>query len=90
MSTAIQIRGKGIITLPVELRRRYGLAEGDVLTLVDLGDGSFVVTPRPLHIDRLGDKVSRALEDAGITVEDLLQTLNEESEAYYRDNYAEG
>ena len=47
MSTVtVQIRRKGVITLPVELRRLYNLDEGDVLTLLDLGDGSFLLTPR--------------------------------------------
>jgi len=40
----VQIRRKGAITLPVELRRRYGLGEGDVFTVVDLGDGSILLT----------------------------------------------
>ncbi len=87
MSTTIQIRSKGVITLPVELRRQYGLNEGDVLTLIDLGDGSFVVTPRLPQIDRLGDQVSQALAEAGVTVDELLQTLDEERESYYREHY---
>jgi bifunctional DNA-binding transcriptional regulator/antitoxin component of YhaV-PrlF toxin-antitoxin module len=32
------------ITLPVELRRQYDLKEEDILTLFDLGDGSFLLT----------------------------------------------
>ena len=90
MSTTIQIRNKGVITLPVELRRRYGLSQGDVLTLIDLGDGSFVFTPRLLQIDRLGDQVSQALTEAGVTVDELLQALDEERESYYQENYAKG
>ena len=90
MSTTIQIRNKGVITLPVELRRQYGLSEGDVLTLLDLGDGSFVITPRLLQINRLGDQVGQALAEAGVTVDDLIQTLDEERESYYRENYAKG
>ena len=85
----IQIRSKGVITLPVELRRRYQLNEGDVLTLVDLGDGSFVVTPQVSRVARLGDQVSRALVKAEVTTEDLLRTLEEEREQYYRDHYVD-
>ena len=85
----IQIRSKGVITLPVELRRRYQLNEGDVLTLVDLGDGSFVITPQVSRVARLGDQVSQALADAEVTTEDLLRTLEEEREQYYRDHYVD-
>lgn len=90
MCITIQIRGKGVITLPKELRRRYGLNEGDVLTLVDLGDGAFVISPRVLQINRLGDQVGHALADADVTVDDLLQALDDERERYYRENYAQG
>ncbi len=90
MSITIQIRGKGVITLPKELRRRYGLNEGDVLTLVDLGDGAFVISPRVPQIDRLGDQVGQALADAGVTVDDLILALDDERERYYRENYAQG
>ncbi len=33
----IQIRQRGVVTLPNALREAYGLGEDDVLTLVDLG-----------------------------------------------------
>lgn len=45
-TSTIQIRKKGNLTLPMKLRSKYGLGEGDVLTLIDLGDGSFLLTPR--------------------------------------------
>ena len=48
-TTTVQIRRKGVITLPVALRRQYGLDEGDVFTLVDLGDGSFLLTLNRRH-----------------------------------------
>jgi hypothetical protein len=41
VSTTIQIRNKGSLTLPVELPRKDGLSEGDVLTL-DRGEGVFI------------------------------------------------
>jgi AbrB family looped-hinge helix DNA binding protein len=88
-ATTVQIRGKGVITLPKELRRRYGLNEGDVLTMVDLGEGSFVITPRLLQISRLGDQVSQALSEAAATVDDLLLILEEERERYYREQYVQ-
>jgi bifunctional DNA-binding transcriptional regulator/antitoxin component of YhaV-PrlF toxin-antitoxin module len=90
MSTiAIQIRSKGVITLPMELRRRYGLGEGDVLTLVDLGDGSFLLTPRVLQVPHLADRVSQALSESGVTLDDMLQALDEERERYYHEHYAQ-
>jgi bifunctional DNA-binding transcriptional regulator/antitoxin component of YhaV-PrlF toxin-antitoxin module len=88
-SVSIQIRGKGTLTLPIELRRKYGLDEGDVVTLIDLGEGSFLLAPMVIQVDRLGDRVASALEEAGMSEEDILSALEEERESYYRERYAE-
>jgi bifunctional DNA-binding transcriptional regulator/antitoxin component of YhaV-PrlF toxin-antitoxin module len=85
----IQIRGKGTLTLPVELRRKYDLDEGDVITLIELGEGSFLITPRLTQVDRSGDRVARAMETEGISLEEILTTLDEERERYYRERYAQ-
>lgn len=85
----IQVRRKGLITLPVELRRQYGLGEGDVFTLVDLGDGSFLLTPRVSQVARMGDRVARLMKEESVTLEEMLETLDEERESYYRQHYAQ-
>jgi len=85
----VQIRRKGVITLPVELRRRYGLDEGDVFTLVDLGDGSFLLTPQVSQVARLGDQVARVMAEEGVGLDEMLKVLDEERELYYRDHYAQ-
>ena len=89
MTMTIQIRKKGGLTLPVEFRDKYNLNEGDVFTLIDLGDGSFLLTPRISQVNRLSDRVSEILEAEEVSLEDLLKTLAEEREDYYRDHYAE-
>ena len=86
-STTIQIRQKGVITIPAELRRQYGLFEGDVYTLVDLGDGSFLLTPNVSQLARMGDQALELLNNEGVAVEELLEVLDEEREQYYRDHY---
>jgi len=85
----VQIRRKGIITLPVELRRQYNLDEGDIFTLVDLGDSSFLLTPRVSQVARLGDQVARLMAEDGVTLEEMLETLDQERGAYYQEHYAQ-
>ena len=85
----IQLRDKGVITLPISLRRKYSLRSGDVFSLVELGEGAFALTPQPSRVAALGDKVSEMLQDAGVSVEDVLQTLDEERERYYSEHYAD-
>lgn len=88
MTMTIQIRKKGSLTLPVDLRNKYNLDEGDVFTLIDLGDGSFLLTPQVSQVSRSGDRVARILKDEGVSLEDLLTALDEERQQYYREHYA--
>jgi len=85
----IQLRDKGVITLPISLRRKYSLRSGDVFSLVELGEGAFALTPQLSRVAALGDKVSEMLQDAGVSVEEVLQTLEEERERYYSEHYAD-
>lgn len=87
VATTVQIRRKGVITLPIQLRRQYDLNEGDVFTLIDLGDGSFLLIPRVSSVARLGDQVARLMAEEGITMEEMLEALDQEREAYYREHY---
>jgi bifunctional DNA-binding transcriptional regulator/antitoxin component of YhaV-PrlF toxin-antitoxin module len=77
-SNTIQVRKKGSFTLPVELRIKYGVDEGDVFTLIDMGDGSFLLTPRIMQVNRLGDRVAEILSAEGVSLDDLLNTLDQD------------
>jgi bifunctional DNA-binding transcriptional regulator/antitoxin component of YhaV-PrlF toxin-antitoxin module len=87
-STIIQIRGKGTVTLPIEFRRKYGLDEGHLLNLIDLGEGAFLLTPTVTQVDRLGDRVAKAMADEEVSVDEILTALEEERERFYRERYA--
>ena len=84
-ATTIQIRDKGIITVPVELRRQYGLNPGDVLTLIDLGDGTFLLTAQVSQVARQGDEVARLMAEQGVALDEVLEALDRERESYYTD-----
>lgn len=87
ISTTIQIRSKGAVTLPIELRRKYGLGEGDIITLIDLGDGSFLLTPILPQVDRLGDRIAQTMAEEGVSVDEILTALDEERKRYYQERY---
>ena len=88
-TTTLQIRSKGTLTLPIELRRKYGLDEGDVISVIDLGGGALLLTPIITQVDRLGDRVAKAMEEAGVTEDEILAALDEERERYYHERYVE-
>ena len=86
--TTLQIRGKGTITLPVNLRKKYKLEEGEFFTLIDVGDGSFFLVPRESKVMKTADKVAKMVKEANVTLDDLLETLDEERKRYYKEHYA--
>lgn len=57
-----RVSGRGHIALPVELRRRWGIADGGTVEVADLGS-AVVVTPAGRG--GLPSMLSEALEDAG-------------------------
>lgn len=87
-AVTVQVRRRGTITLPREVRRRYAVDEGDVFTLIDLEDGTLVLSPRASRVAQLADQAASRIADQGIDLDDLLRALDEERAAYYRDNYA--
>jgi len=87
-TSTIQLRAKGSLTLPAELRRKYELSEGDVFTLIDLGGGAFLLSTRLTQVDRLGDRVAELVADQGVSQEELQTVLEEEREKYYHERYA--
>lgn len=86
MDATIQVRQRGTFTLPADLREKYGIKPGDTFRLVDL-DGIFVLTPMVPMVPELAREIERARLEAGLSIEELLNTLREERERYYREKY---
>lgn len=82
--TTVKIRRKGNITIPAKLRKEYKLEEVQTLTVIDLGEGTILLTPKVSQVDKLANQIAEKFKDEGITLEDLLQTLNELRKNYNR------
>ncbi len=82
MIANIQVRSKGTFTLPSELRRKYGVNEGDFFTIIDMGDSNFLLKPYRSRVDELADTIRMELEARGETLESMLTTLREVREEY--------
>ena len=87
MDTTIQVRKRGTLTLPAELRAQYNIEPGDTFRLLDL-DGIFVLTPMVPMVPELAREIERARIEAGLSVEEMLQGLREQRERYYAEKYA--
>ena len=86
MDITIQVRERGVITLPAELRQKYKIENGDIFRLVDL-EGVFVLTPMVPMVPELAREIELARLEAGLSVEELLQGLREQRERYYQEKY---
>ncbi len=87
MEAAIQVRKRGVLTLPSELREKYAIGEGSIFRLVDV-DGTFVLTPMSPLVPELAREIERARLEAGLSLEELLQGLREQRQRYYQEKYA--
>jgi AbrB family looped-hinge helix DNA binding protein len=86
VEATIQVRQRGTVTLPAELREKYGIKPGDTFRLVDL-DGVFVLTPMVPMVPELAREIERTRLEAGLSVKELLSTLREQRERYHREHY---
>lgn len=73
----VQVVRRGVITIPKELRDHNNIAEGDTLTLIELGDGVVVMSPRRSRVDEISDKLAKEWQDCGESLESMLSTLRE-------------
>jgi bifunctional DNA-binding transcriptional regulator/antitoxin component of YhaV-PrlF toxin-antitoxin module len=88
MEATIQVRKRGVLTLPNELREKYNIRDGETFRIVDL-DGVFILTPMAPMVPELAREIERARMDAGLTTEELLISLREQRERYYHEHYAD-
>ena len=87
MEATVQVRQRGTLTLPAELRAKYGIRPGDTFRLVDL-DGIFVLTPMVTMVPELAREIERVRLEAGLSIEELLASLRDQRERYHRDGHA--
>ena len=86
MSSTVQVRSRGVVTLPANLREKYGIKTGDTFQLLDL-DGLFVLTPMVPLVPELAREIERARLEAGLSAEELLSALREQRERYHQQQY---
>lgn len=73
----IRVRRRGTITLPKELRDRNNIEEGNVLSLIDMGNGVLVLSPQRSRVDEIANKLAREWRKSGESLESMLDTLRE-------------
>jgi len=80
------VQKRGQVTIPVDLRRKLGVEEGDVVAFVETEDGILISPREVLAMDAL-DRIGKALQKQGITLEELIATGREARGRMVEDEY---
>ncbi len=82
----VQVRERGQFTIPAEVRRQIGIQEGDTFSLLWLDD-TLIATRRRLVTPEIARAIEALMQQKGMTLEDLLEGLEEERQTYIRERY---
>ena len=72
----VKVHRKGLVVIPAEIRRRFGISEGSRLELLVDGESIRIVVPRSLR-DAFGCDGERALEVARLISEERRKEVEE-------------
>jgi AbrB family looped-hinge helix DNA binding protein len=82
-----EIKSRGQLTIPKKIRVMGHLEEGQVVSIIPVGD-SVIVTPKRLELDEARREIRKLLKASRLSEEDLLKGLQEEREKLYHETYA--
>lgn len=68
-----KVQERGQVTIPIELRERYGLEPGDMVAFIETADG-ILISPQEVLAMRALDKLGEILKEKGIAFEDLVES----------------
>lgn len=87
IKTAIaEIKSRGQLTIPKKIRDMSHLEEGQVVSIIPMGD-SVIITPKRLELDEARRQIRKIIKASGISAEELLAGLKEEREKLYKETY---
>jgi AbrB family looped-hinge helix DNA binding protein len=81
-----EIKSRGQLTIPKKIREMIHLDEGQVVSIIPIGE-SIIVTTKRLELDEARRQIKRIMKAAGISVEELLAGLKEERENLFKETY---
>lgn len=87
VKTAVaEIKSRGQLTIPKKIRDISHLEEGQVVSIILVGD-SVIITPKRLELDEARRQIRRIIKASGLSEEELLTGLKEERKKLYKETY---
>jgi AbrB family looped-hinge helix DNA binding protein len=67
------VQEKGQITIPAEIRRKWGLRKGDLVAFVETEAG-VVISPQEVIAMESLNQIGQILREKGVTIEELIES----------------
>jgi AbrB family looped-hinge helix DNA binding protein len=81
-----EIKTRGQLTIPKKIREASHLEEGQVVSIVPVGD-SLLITPKRLELDEARREIKKILKASGLSLENVVSELKEERKSLYKELY---
>jgi AbrB family looped-hinge helix DNA binding protein len=86
-TSVAEIKARGQLTIPKKIREMSHLEEGQVVSIIPVGD-SLIITPKRLELDEARREIQKIIKASQLSPEDLLAGLKEERKDLYKEKYA--
>jgi len=77
MTKTVQVRKKGTLTIPSEMRKQYNIEEDDPITLVDTGEGIFL-SPKRALLPKLVGEIESLMKKHKVSLDELIKNVQKE------------
>ena len=81
-----EIKSRGQLTIPKRIRFMSRLEEGQIVSIIPVGD-SVIITPKRLELDDTRREIKRIMKVTGLSPKELLAGMNEEREKLYQASF---
>jgi len=81
-----RVQKKGQVTIPVEMRDKLGLKEGDLVAFTETDDGILISRQEVLAMRAL-DRIGALLKEQGVSLDELMESGREERSKIIKEKY---
>ena len=85
-TASAEIKSRGQLTIPKKIRESSHLEEGQVVSVIPVGD-SVIITPKRLELDEARRQIRKIMKASGLSEKELIRGLEEERELLYKEIY---
>jgi AbrB family looped-hinge helix DNA binding protein len=85
-TASAEIKSRGQLTIPKKIRESSHLEEGQVVSVIPVGD-SVIITPKRLELDEARRQIRKIMKASGLSEKELIRGLEEERELLYEETY---